>query len=96
MLDEVKVIEKEIHKIVNQLRNSGSKIDVLTSDVDELGTKTIKLCGGLNGNGNWSKYLRDLASLVDEISKEYKIWLIKLNNDVVDDIFYATFGIEKK
>lgn len=75
-----------------------SKFNILSQDYkkikkDEYGTNTFVICGGLNGPGKWTDYFRDLAKFVDEISKKYHVWLIKAENDCMDDIFYFTFGI---
>lgn len=47
-----------------------------------------KFYGGCNGGGNWDNYL-------DEIKKALRglhWWMIKLENDCIDDIFYLTIG----
>ena len=49
------------------------------------------LVGGNNGVHNWPQYLTDLAKLMESID----CWLITLENDVPDDIHYATIGIRK-
>lgn len=49
------------------------------------------LVGGNNGVHNWPQYLTDLAKLMGSID----CWLITLENDVLDDIHYATIGIRK-
>ena len=65
---------------------------------DEYGTDTFTLCGGLNGGGpftKWKGYFQELSKFVTEVSKKYHIWLIKLDNDCLDDVFYAEFGIDE-
>lgn len=49
------------------------------------------LVGGNNGFYDWPKYLTDLAQLMGSID----CWLITLENDVLDDIHYATIGLRK-
>lgn len=49
------------------------------------------LVGGSNGLCDWPKYLTDLAQLMGSID----CWLITLENDVLDDIHYATIGLRK-
>lgn len=51
----------------------------------------VILVGGNNGFHDWPKYLTDLAQLMGSID----CWLITLENDVLDDIHYATIGIRK-
>ena len=97
-MDELKKIIEEIIPIIRELENDDtSKIAFLESGVDEYGTKTITLCGGLNGNGEWKYYFSDLSQICDTLAeKGFDMWLIKLDNDCPDDIFYATFGISRK
>ena len=92
-LELVKTIEKDVAISVN---DNESRITVLRSDVDGHGTMTIQFCGGLNGNGEWDAYFSDLAKIVETLKEKYEIWLIKLDNDCIDDKFYATFGIAIK
>ena len=69
--------------------------------VDERQTKSTKhsgnvlvICGGRNCNGAWEDYFRDLGRFVEEYRRNIRdIWLIELENDVLDDVFYATFGV---
>ena len=90
-------IVKDIKPIVSSLYTNNSKITVLESEVDEYGTKTITLCGGLNGHGEWYNYFTDLAKLFEELDKNgFNVWVIKLDNDCLDDIFYCTTGISRK
>ena len=51
----------------------------------------VILVGGNNGFPDWPKYLTDLAQLMGSID----CWLINLENDVLDDIHYATVGVGK-
>ena len=63
---------------------------------DEYGTDVFRMHGGLNGPGKWTDYFHVIADFTDEISKSYHVWLIKLENDCLDDVFYADFGIMTK
>ena len=86
----------EIKPIIKSLYSDKSKITVLESEVDEYGTKTITLCGGLNGRGEWKDYFIDLSELFKELDKnDFDAWVIKLDNDCADDIFYCTIGITR-
>lgn len=51
----------------------------------------VILVGGNNGHHNWPEYLTNLAKLMQNID----CWLIKIDNDVLDDIHYIYLGIEK-
>ena len=90
-------IVNEIKPIIKSLYSDKSKITVLESEVDEYGTKTITLCGGLNGRGEWKDYFIDLSELFKELDKnDFDAWVIKLDNDCADDIFYCRTGISRK
>lgn len=90
-------IVKDIKPIIKSLYGEKSKITVLESEVDEYGTKTVTLCGGLNGAGEWYNYFTDLAKLFEELDKNgFNVWVIKLDNDCLDDIFYCRIGIVRK
>ena len=96
--NELQKIIDEIIPIIRELENDEtSKIAVLESEIDKYGTKTVTLCGGLNGSGEWKNYFSDLSQICDTLAeKGFDMWLIKLDNDCLDDIFYATFGISRK
>lgn len=51
------------------------------------------LCGGLNGPGDWESYLANLRNAFSRLKLVFdRVWLIRLDNDCVDDIFYLTIG----
>lgn len=56
----------------------------------------VEFTGGLNGNGDWINYLSAITELVTILNTNYKSWLVNLNNDCLDDIFYLTLGIKEK
>ena len=90
-------IVNEIKPIVKSLYNDKSKITVLEFEIDEYGTKTVTLCGGLNGIGEWKDYFTDLSKLFEELGKNgFDVWVIRLDNDCPDDIFYCRTGISRK
>ena len=89
------VIEKSVtpdSKI--HILNDGSRPDVY---IDEYGTLVTELSGGLNSirGGDWSKYFNDLSEIIRALYRKYGIeaWLIDMNNDVLDDVFYVKLGI---
>ncbi len=55
----------------------------------------IIIAGGENGFGKLSNYTSDINSLAYKLEKEFSdVWLIKWENDVLDDIWYLELGIE--
>ena len=90
-------IVKDIKPLIKSIYTEESKITVLESEVDEYGTKTVTLCGGLNGAGEWKNYFVDLGKIFEELDKNgFNVWVIKLDNDCLDDIFYCRIGITRK
>lgn len=48
----------------------------------------------MNGTGLLRDYFYWLRVLVTEIEKNFfDVWLVKMNNDCIDDIFYIDLGI---
>lgn len=84
-------------KVQNMIDNSELGLEVVHSEMcgkkdDSFYKATVS--GGKNGNGKWSVYFSDLSKFVNAIeSNGMEIWLVKMYNDVLDDVFYATFGI---
>lgn len=55
----------------------------------------ITIAGGENDFGKLSNYTSDINSLACKLEKEFSdVWLIKWENDVLDDIWYLELGIE--
>lgn len=96
MLEKAKVIEKDVSTILRPFKMDTSKIFVLGSEVDENGTMMVKLCGGLNGKGDWANYLADLALCIGRIEEDYDAWVIDMHTDGLDDVFYVRLGIKEK
>lgn len=95
-LEKAKVIEKDVNTMLRPLKKDASKIFVLGSEVDENGTIMVKLCGGLNGKGDWANYLADLALCIGRVEEDYDVWLIDVHTDGLDDVFYVRLGIDGK
>lgn len=95
-MDKNKVLEDIVADIKATNFHFNSKLRLTDSEIDKYGTKTLSFSGGLNGFGEWTDYFEDLTALTKAISKKYRIWLINLENDCLDDLFYATFGVDLK
>lgn len=100
MEDKEKLLQdivNDIKPLIKSIYTEESKITLLENEIDEYGTKTITLCGGLNGSGEWKNYFVDLAKIFEELDKNgFNVWVIKLDNDCPDDIFYCRIGITRK
>lgn len=91
-------IGKLTDKVQSVIDKSGLELEVINSEMNRNGYDSfykVTVSGGKNGNGKWSVYFSDLSKFVNAIeSNGMEIWLVKIYNDVVDDVFYATFGIK--
>ena len=91
-------IGKLTDNLQNVIDNSNLELEVIHSEMDGKNNDSfckITVSGGKNGNGKWSVYFSDLSKFVNTIeSNGIEIWLVKMYNDVLDDVFYATFGIK--
>ena len=54
----------------------------------------VVISGGENGLGKFSKYTLQLNLLANRLEKVFsEVWLIKWENDVLDDIWYLELGL---
>lgn len=54
----------------------------------------VVISGGENGLGKFSNYTLQLNLLANRLEKEFsEVWLIKWENDVLDDIWYLELGL---
>ena len=91
-----------IGKLTDNLQNvidkSNLELEVINSEMDGNNNDSfykVTVSGGKNGNGKWAEYFSSLSKFTDAVeSNGMEIWLVKMYNDVVDDVFYATFGIK--
>lgn len=90
-------IGKLTDNLQNVIDNSNLELEVINSEMDGKNNDSfykVTVSGGKNGNGKLSVYFSDLSKFVNAIeSNGMEIWLVKMYNDVLDDVFYATFGI---
>lgn len=54
-----------------------------------------KIFGGINGRGSWRIYHNSLSTFMDVLYTYYGIdsWIIKIENDCLDDVFTAEIGV---
>ena len=91
-------IGKLTDNLQNVIDNSNLELEVINSENNRNGYDSfykVTVSGGKNGNGKWAEYFSSLSKFTDAVeSNGMEIWLVKMYNDVVDDVFYATFGIK--
>ena len=70
------------------------RLMVLSCFRDRENTITVELCGGSDYNGKWDEYLNVLQLFVRLVRPSFKdIWLVYLENDPANELFYAYFGL---
>lgn len=89
-------------KVVKACRTEKSKISLMgvgaDAKKDGYSASQLYLAGGLNGNGVWSDYLHDIATIVDGVRKEFdgeavNVVVSDMDMDLIDDIFYPTINV---
>lgn len=54
----------------------------------------VVISGGENGLGKFSNYTLQLNLLANRLEEEFsEVWLIKWENDVLDDVWYLELGL---
>lgn len=56
------------------------------------GIAILHISGGFNGRGNWANYLDQIKTIINHFNG----WIIKLENDVLDDVWYLQIGYRTK
>lgn len=95
-LDDKSGLAKTVGALVESFRES--KMKVLDCAVNPKYPDDIRIhiCGGLNGPGRWTDYLEDIRKLFGRLEAEIgHAWMIELNNDCCDDVWYMIIGAEK-
>lgn len=84
---------QELHKggIVACIERRGAYSNLKVTDVWKVNDDhfVVKIYGGQNGRGDWSKYLEDIKSIIDFTPS----YVIKLDVDVPDDVWTLYLGI---
>ena len=94
--NEEKLYSENIQAVVEEAINHTDtmKIGNFTVIEDKSEGDTICLSGGLNGRGIWSNYFEILSKLMFQIELRFPdAYVLKLENDTLDDIFYLTIRI---
>ena len=91
-------IGKLTDKVQSVIDKSNLELEVIHSEKNRnryYSFYKVTVSGGKNGNVKWAEYFSSLSKFTDAVeSNGMEIWLVKMYNDVVDDVFYATFGIK--
>lgn len=91
-------IGKLTDKVQNVIDDSELGLEVIHSEIygnNDDSFYKVTVSGGKNGNGKWGEYFSSLSKFTDAVeSNGMEIWLAKMYNDVLDDVFYAIFGIK--
>ena len=93
--------EKIIKKYFDKFKYDYKVNDIVKVDIHHEYHYVVELYGGKNGSGKWSDYLHNLTKIFDKSNIEKsgkieKIWLIRLENDCLDDVHTVYVGISMK
>ena len=92
---ETKSTESSIRSLL-ETSHIGDKVRlvVVSCFKDREGTVTVEISGGANYDGKWEEYLYVLSLFIRLIRQKYNdVWLIYLENDPANELFYAYFGL---
>jgi hypothetical protein len=87
-------LQAVIEKIVNHIDTM--KIGKFVVMEDKSDGDEVCISGGLNGRGIWSNYFETLAKFMYQVELRFPdAYVVKLENDCLDDVFYLTIKIPK-
>lgn len=80
--------------------------DIIISKIEELDLKRVRvsevfeesdhylvnICGGFNGRGTWMEYLDQLKQIISAFDHA---WILGLEYDAPDDVWYLSLGVGK-
>jgi hypothetical protein len=101
--EDGEVVKKQeiIWKEMNNIISSNSKYSL--EDVRKIDDGNnefhyiIHISGGDNGKGSWVSYLNELTNVIQqlELKMKFNVYIIKLENDCLDDIHNVFLGLSK-
>lgn len=65
------------------------KVRVISVEEQKESHWIATIYGGLNGNGSWNLYIRQIGMIIDSLQGS---WIIDLNNDCLDDLWTLRLG----
>lgn len=87
-------LQAVIEKIINHIDTMKIGKFVVMEDKSE--GDTVCVSGGLNGRGIWSNYFETLAKFMYQVELRFPdAYVVKLENDCLDDVFYLTIKVPK-
>ncbi len=87
-------LQAVIEKIINHIDTMKIGKFVVMEDKSE--GDEVCISGGLNGRGIWSNYFETLAKFMYQVELRFPdAYVVKLENDTLDDVFYLTVKIPK-
>lgn len=91
---------KQIEKLVKYADPDSEKDTRREYKLLEIGSVNdhdiAQIAGGNNGYHDWVKYFKDLGDIIHVLGQAgFDAWLIKLDNDCLDDVHYAYIGFRK-
>lgn len=95
-VSEKKDLEPKVKDLVEDTipKTESSKLSFGSLEKITTGHCIVRFYGGLNGNGNWSDYFKDLTVFLVNLNQKFgDAWTVSLYNDCLDDVFYIDIGL---
>ncbi|MCQ2300356.1 MAG: hypothetical protein MJZ81_09565 [Bacteroidales bacterium] len=92
-------IDGFVKKIASEMDGKDQPSTMFVSDAGN--HLVVGIAGGMNGPGLWQDYLKTATMLFDAFDTEGRqeggrsAWLIQIENDCADDVYYLVIGIRK-
>lgn len=96
--NEEKLYSENLQSVIEEAINNTETMKIGKFVVIEEKSEgdTVCISGGLNGRGIWSNYFETLSKLMFQIELRYPdAYVVKLENDTLDDVFYLTIKVPK-
>lgn len=97
LVDKNGVLCRRVKRALAPFKEKYSKMDVLGESQPEIAYKgsefRLMICGGRNGDSDWIAYMKEIVEVLERLKELFDdIWVIELDNDCLDDIFYLFAG----
>lgn len=92
----MKFVKSTVQDIIDNFDNKfTTKLSCMEVQISENNQSImVTICGGLNGCGEFSKYLETIRNVVSAMESVFQyVWLVDLVNDTADDVFYLKLSV---
>lgn len=98
VVENQNIIWNEINNVVSSISKYALEDIRKIDDGNDKCHYIIHISGGDNGNGAWVLYLTELTNVIQQLELNLKsnVYIIKLENDCLDDIHNIFLGLSNK